>query len=450
MTATPPSIEARVARLQRTAILVSALCAIGVGVAVGMLTALHREDRVTLGVARIMAADLAEATAETLELRVREETAEQTLVGRRVEVYQGSRRRGADGGILAPGPIADDTCTTMQSADRHYRVCAVAARTRDGVVLRVLAAAALGPLLASLGTLAFGMAAAGLLCAGFFSLRSRRRVRAALLPLSAFRAELAALRLGSDGAAVHAEQGALEVDQLAATFNQLLADLAAARQRERRFLCDASHELRTPLTRLRAQLELARDAAVAPAAPLTAASASCERLIRMTESILALARSELPAGEAVDLGDLLQDEQRALRTSDPAAAARLRLELAEDVLVRADQDLLRLCVGNLIHNALSYTRGPVKLGVRTPAPGQTELTVTDEGPGLPPAERERVFAPFYRGARPMTSGTGLGLPLALHVAVSYGGALVLEPAPGGVGLRAVLTLPAWRDRKSVV
>ena len=73
-----------------------------------------------------------------------------------------------------------------------------------------------------------------------------------------------------------------------------------------------------------------------------------------------------------------------------------------------------------------------------------QLTVTDEGPGLPPAERERVFAPFYRGARPMTSGTGLGLPLALHVAVSYGGALVLEPAPGGVGLRAVLTLPAWR------
>ena len=104
MTATPPSIEARVARLQRTAILVSALCAIGVGVAVGMLTALHREDRVTLGVARIMAADLAEATAATLELRVREETAEQTLVGRRVEVYQGSRRRGADGGFLAPGP----------------------------------------------------------------------------------------------------------------------------------------------------------------------------------------------------------------------------------------------------------------------------------------------------------------------------------------------------------
>jgi len=115
------------------------------------------------------------------------------------------------------------------------------------------------------------------------------------------------------------------------------------------------------------------------------------------------------------------------------------------VRVAGDEDALRRLLGNLLDNAVRYTpaggRVDVAVGREAGTPSRALVTVTDTGPGIPPEERERVFARFHRIPGTAATGSGLGLALARSIAGRHGGEIVLQDGPGGRGLRALLRLP---------
>jgi signal transduction histidine kinase len=239
----------------------------------------------------------------------------------------------------------------------------------------------------------------------------------------------------------------LEIAPLASELNRLLARLKAAFDVQRAFISDAAHELRSPLTALRLQLQLL-DRAQDEAARLEARTrlgAAVERAIHLAEQLLTLARSD-PEESAGDFGlvDLAAAAAEGIADAHDLAEARhidLSLDAARDILVRGDPQALRILVRNLVDNAVRYTpeHGRVVVRCRETAEG-TLLEVTDTGPGIAAADRERVFDRFYRRAASPESGTGLGLAIVKAIADRHGARLALDEAPGG-GLRVAVTFP---------
>ena len=230
----------------------------------------------------------------------------------------------------------------------------------------------------------------------------------------------------------------------ASTVTSLLARIEESREREQRFAVDASHELRSPLARLRAELELAlQDVSEGPVhARLVRASSTCARLIRDTESLLALSRSEISEGIAVDVAESVRHVLHSLRDRDDAAHTRVRFECDDEALVRADPALIELMAANLIENALKFSSGPVQVHVKA-RKGSITLEVRDEGTSLLPSEAKRAFEPFFRGehARAEKAGTGLGLALVLHAARALGGTATLARSEHGT--TATVHLPPF-------
>lgn len=210
-----------------------------------------------------------------------------------------------------------------------------------------------------------------------------------------------------------------------------------------------AHDLRTPLTRLRSRLEAARRAAVAtPAeAAIDNALAETDRLLDTFQAILRLARLEadtaVPAA-AVDLAALVQDGGELFEAV--AEARQQQLEVStEPVFVRGDRDQLFQLLVNLLDNAVKYSPPGSRLQLALQLAGnQARLTVTDPGPGIPEADRERVFDRFVRlEAHRGSPGNGLGLALVRAIVRHHGGRIRLEDARPG--LRVVVEL-AGADR----
>ena len=241
-----------------------------------------------------------------------------------------------------------------------------------------------------------------------------------------------------------------EVRPVAEALNELLARLRAALERERAFLADAAHELRTPLT----ALDLQAQAVIAARdddreARLADLRAGVARVARLVEQLLAIAREQHGATAApvpVDLDELVRRTVAEFVPLAEAAGIDLGIESADPVRVAGDADALRRLLGNLLDNAVRYTpvggRVDVAVGLEAGTPSRAVVAVTDTGPGIPPEERERVFARFHRIAGTVGTGSGLGLALAQSIAGRHDGEIVLEAGPGGRGLRAVLRLPA--------
>jgi two-component system, OmpR family, sensor kinase len=244
-----------------------------------------------------------------------------------------------------------------------------------------------------------------------------------------------------------------EVSELAATFEDMLRELSAAREeteatlaRQRKFVADASHELRTPLTSILANLELL-EAELAGEQRDMADSAlrSSRRMRRLVGDLLLLARAD--AGQdvprsAVDLSAVAAEAAReagALSSDHPVS-----LDLPGEVIVSGVADDLHRLAGNLIENALLHTPPgtPVTVSVRRDG-SNAVLEVADRGPGVPLEMRERVFERFARGAGDATpsGGSGLGLAIVRAVTTSHGGSVEVRDAEGG-GARFVVTLPA--------
>ncbi|SNR74891.1 His Kinase A (phospho-acceptor) domain-containing protein [Actinomadura mexicana] len=235
-----------------------------------------------------------------------------------------------------------------------------------------------------------------------------------------------------------------EAERLAERVNGLLARLEGALMQRRAFISDASHELRTPITGLRTRIELAL------AAPddgdavdtLRHSLADIDRLHRIVEDLFVLARidsGDIPAREPIDLGVLVEAEA-ALRT--PPVPMVVKVE--PGLVVGGDRQRLGHAVGNLLANAERYAAAHIEVEARADGDGAV-VEVHDDGPGIPSADRDRVFERFTRldPARSRDKGgSGLGLSIAREIAVAHGG--TLRVADGSYGARLVLRLPLAR------
>ena len=238
-----------------------------------------------------------------------------------------------------------------------------------------------------------------------------------------------------------------EIEPLVRELNRLLGRLQEAFAAHRAFISDAAHELRSPLTALRLQLQLL-DRAPDEAARLEARArlgGAVERAIHLAEQLLTLARSDPQelAGEFAPV-DLAAVAAEAITDTHELALARsidLALDAAPACLVRGNGEALRILVRNLVDNAVRYTppEGSVLVRCRSRAEGAL-LEVTDTGPGIPAAERDRVFDRFYRRAAAQADGSGLGLAIVKSIAGHHGARVALGDAPGG-GLHVEVEFP---------
>jgi heavy metal sensor kinase len=241
----------------------------------------------------------------------------------------------------------------------------------------------------------------------------------------------------------------LELDQLASAFNDTFARLEGSFDQLKRFTADVSHELRTPLTALRAVGEVALRGSHDAGGYREVIGSMLEevdRLTRLTDELLTLARAD--AGEArlrrepVDLGALVRDVADHLSALAEEKEQWLEVD-APSVVVLGDRTVLRQALVNLAVNAVKYS--PERTRIRIGALRRDEsalLAVTDEGPGIAPEHRERVFERFYRldksRSREM-GGTGLGLALVKSAAEAHGGRAELDTEVGhGSTFRIVL------------
>jgi two-component system OmpR family sensor kinase len=243
-----------------------------------------------------------------------------------------------------------------------------------------------------------------------------------------------------------------EVAELARTLEGMLRELTLARveteamlERQREFAADASHELRTPLTSVLANLELLEEELSGEQRQLAASALrSSRRMRRLVADLLLLARAD--AGrtrphEPVDLSEVLTD---AVAELEPVAGDHeITVAAAPGAIVLGARDELHRLALNLLENALRHTdpETAVEAGVEREN-GHVVLYVEDDGPGIPPEAREKVFERFYRGAGDRSGSSGLGLSIVRAVADSHGGAVSLVEPLDGRGARFVVRMPA--------
>jgi len=227
-------------------------------------------------------------------------------------------------------------------------------------------------------------------------------------------------------------EGALEVRRAATAFNRMQERISRFLAQRTEMLAGVSHDLRTPLTRLRLTLAMlpARAELRDDIAEMTADVAEMERMIA---AYLAFARGEgTEQAEPVDLSALLEDVAARARRG----GADIALDVPADLTLRLRADAARRAITNLVDNARRHARHVV-LAAAPQGQRGVQVTVDDDGPGIPSEQRESVFRPFESGA---AGGTGLGLSIARDIVRAHGGEIVLEDSPLG-GLRARIRLP---------
>ncbi|MEO5576593.1 MAG: HAMP domain-containing sensor histidine kinase [Gaiellaceae bacterium] len=239
-----------------------------------------------------------------------------------------------------------------------------------------------------------------------------------------------------------------ELKRLADTFDSMLARLDLAFASQRRFVADASHELRTPLAIIKANLELALTDSQATDESRASAAAvitrAIERMARLTDDLLALARLDAPASgrEPVSLAALLEDAREEFAAAAAARGVELEAEVFAAQPVLGDRDVLKRAVTNLLDNAVRMARTSVHL-----SHGEEErwawIRVADDGPGISPQHSESIFDRFWRpdDARSRAGGgSGLGLAIVRQIAEAHGGTVELVAEPGE-GATFLLRLP---------
>lgn len=240
-----------------------------------------------------------------------------------------------------------------------------------------------------------------------------------------------------------------ELAQLAHDFDAMAERIEALVAHDRRVLQDLSHELRSPLARLQLILDLAQRSADASEAATYFEQAETEiiRLDRMTGEMLALSRLEggIPgmACEQLDLVELARQSMQHAQLEATAGGITLRLDAPEHAIsLYGSTQLIERAIDNLLGNAIKFSSngGVVVLSV-TLANGFADIAVSDTGPGVPEAELESLFRPFFRGSNAAsTEGHGLGLAIVQRVVKIHGGELSASNRVGG-GLRVSMRLP---------
>lgn len=241
-----------------------------------------------------------------------------------------------------------------------------------------------------------------------------------------------------------------EIAHLAVTMNSMLARLEASQRAQRRFISDASHELRSPLATIRASLEV-----ISPGDPETSweqldpiLRAETERMSQLVDNLLLLSQADDHAltvsRRDVDLDDLVDREARRLRR---LTSLTVHVRTAP-VRVEGDEHQLQRVLRNLLDNAARHAADAVVITLAQSA-GRAVVLVEDDGTGIPPGDRERVFERFVRldaSRSRHAGGAGLGLAIARELAVANGGQLVVrESRSGGACFALSLPLPGPAD-----
>jgi signal transduction histidine kinase len=289
------------------------------------------------------------------------------------------------------------------------------------------------------------VAAAALLLASVLVLQG---TRTALRPLSAIIETATRIAHGDSKLRLEPSRTDTELGRLARAFDQMvdalekaIEEARASEAATRRFLADASHELRTPIAALQASVEtLLREQPERPERDRLEAAVAreSERLGRLVDDLLGLARLEThPARIPVDLATIVRPLIEDAHTRAPSAAITLSAD--NDATVSGDPDALERVLRNLIDNALAAIQPTGRIDVQLQRRnGYVQALVSDDGPGVPENERQRIFERFVR-LDPSTPGHGLGLAIARRIAEQHDGDLTCNSSPSGA--RFALRIP---------
>lgn len=270
-----------------------------------------------------------------------------------------------------------------------------------------------------------------------------------LRPLASLRSEIES-RSHRDLSALSESQAPREVQPLIRAMNDLLARLSAVLGAQQRFIADAAHQLRTPLAGIKTQTELALRNAQSDEvqATLRQLYTATEQTTRLVNQLLALARAEPGAKrehptEPVDLAALA----RETATEWVPRALQREIDLGFDgpehaAKIEGNAFLLKEMLHNVLDNAIRYTQPGGQVTVRVvPDTSIVKIAVEDTGPGIPEAERSRVFERFYRLLDRGSEGCGLGLAIVQEIAASHGAQITLDSGPGGIGTSVQIAFP---------
>jgi two-component system sensor histidine kinase QseC len=244
-----------------------------------------------------------------------------------------------------------------------------------------------------------------------------------------------------------------ELQPLTRSLDRLLARVRDGQQRERSFIADAAHELRTPLAAMRVHVEALQQRPLAEGDRhlLEGLGRSGERASRLVAQLLSLMRSDArrdaPGHGRLSLVALAQDRLAALAPLAQARDIDLEFSGAREALIEGEREGLTSLLDNLIENAIKYSPAgaAVRVCVQTSMQDgrvRAELIVEDEGPGIAPEHRGRVFDRFYRAPDQSLPGSGLGLAIVRSVAERHGASLQLDNREHGPGLRVTVGFAA--------
>jgi signal transduction histidine kinase len=332
--------------------------------------------------------------------------------------------------------------------DHVYLAVAVAARTPAGE--RTVVVARSVETVAEATTVVSALLAVGLpLLLLVVAATTWKVVGRALAPVEAIRGEVDEISAAELHRRVPDPPVDDEIGRLARTMNRMLGRLEQAQARQRRFVSDASHELRSPVATIRqhAEVALAHPDRTSTAELASTVLAENLRTQRLVEDLLLLARADEHTlalrRRPIDLDDLVFDEARRLRDT-----TGLRVDTSAVSAGRVDGDAagLRRVLRNLGDNAARHSAGRLAFSVAE-RDGAVLLQVDDDGPGIPEADRERVFERFVRlddGRARDAGGSGLGLAIVSELVAAHGGSVAVAGSPLG-GARVQVSLPRLAD-----
>lgn len=351
-------------------------------------------------------------------------------------------------GVAVPAGQTASVGRVQLPAERgDYWVIARGVDTPAGPVT-VLVGADREPVETILGTVALLLGITGPLLVVLIAWATHLLVGRALRPVERIRAQVASISTAQLDERVPVPPTGDEIAHLAQTMNDMLARLEAGHAAQRRFISDASHELRSPLAAISAALDLAQHRPDLIDAELIdeALIPETRRMRDLVDDLLLLARADeqqlTVRASTVDLDDLLTAERTRLQTQSTLAVQAS----IEAVRVTGDAGQLARMVRNLVDNAARHARSVIEL--RCWIRGQVALIrIADDGPGIPPEHRDRVFDRFVRldAARARDGGgSGLGLAIVAEIVAAHRGTVTIDERSGG-GACVTVTLPADTD-----
>ena len=452
----PPERPPRWARLRTVRVRTTALATVVVGVTLvvgGVALVVGLRVALTDGVERSVRRE-AEAAAEVLAsggaLGLLAEDDDDTVAQ---VIDRGGRVVAASPSLVGEArraPLLDDPAAGRQATvdvpGRAHRFVAVAAEadTPDGR-RTVIVAGSLDEANDATGTLG-GLLVIGLpLVLTVAALTTWRVVGRALAPVEAVRRTAEGVSAADLSGRVPVSDTGDEVARLGVTMNRMLDRLQQAQVRQRRFVSDASHELRSPIATLRQHAEVAAEHPERIPGDALAETVRTEalRLQGLVDDLLLLARADehtvAPHRQPLDLDDVVLDEVRHLQSTTELEINATGVSAGA---VDGDPDALRRVVRNVLDNAVRHAARRVAVAL-TEQGGTVQLLVEDDGPGVPPEDRHRVFERFVRldDARARDrGGSGLGLAIVAELVAAHGGTVTIGDANLG-GARIELTLP---------